>query len=404
MKNLLIFGTGKDQVFGIKKAKEMGLYTIGLDINEFSDGAKLVGEFYQVNIKDENEIVRFLKNYTKSVNGVIAFGVDIPEVLARIAELKGLPYYTDYQTALLSKDKYKAKEIMREYGINMPMFLRIDAFEDLAKGVRELGYPCVLKPVDNSGARGVLRITEDINLKWAFEHSKSFSKSSYIIIEGFLDGVQISSESFIINGKVHTVGLSERNYEFLDKFAPFIIENGGDLPPCLTDEQRDEIDEQISKCAEAFNIKNGIIKGDLVLREEKVFVIEVAFRLSGGHFSSLEIPLNTGIDFLRYAILMSLGEEIRPDDLNYRLEQYVSLRYIFPDKKGTIRRLKFPEWFKEEATIKAYGFYYKPGDCVSYPVRSHPERLGFFLAASRDLYKLKDMVSLAYGDILVEIE
>ena len=199
MKNLLILGTGKDQVFGIKKAKEMGLYMIGLDINEFSDGSRLVDEFYKVNIKDENEVVEFLKKYNKPIDGVIAFGVDIPEILAKVAELKGVFYYTDYETALLSKDKYKAKKRMRKYGVKLPQFSKIETFEDLAKKIKDFDYPCVLKPVDNSGARGVLRITEDVDLKWAFEYSKSFSKSGYLILEKFLDGMQISSESFIIS-------------------------------------------------------------------------------------------------------------------------------------------------------------------------------------------------------------
>ncbi len=403
MKNLLILGTGKDQVFGIRKAKEMGLYTIGLDINEFSDGSRFVDEFYKVNIKNENEVVRFLKEYDKPIDGVIAFGVDIPEILAKVAELKGVFYYTDYKTALLSKDKYKAKRRMKEYGVRLPQFTKIETFGNLAKKVKDFGYPSVLKPVDNSGARGVLRITEDVDLKWAFEYSKSFSKSGYLILEKFLDGIQISSESFIVDGRVYTVGLSERNYEFLDKFAPFIIENGGDLPPPLNDKQREEIDEQISKCAKAFGVKNGIIKGDLVIKNDKVFVIEVALRLSGGHFSSVEIPLNTGVDFLKFAILMSLGEKIDPNDLKYTVKKYVALRYIFPNKKGSIKKLMFPKWFEEKGEVIAYDFYYRIGDKANYPVKSHPERLGFFIIASNDRQEVASTVKKAYKDTVVEI-
>ena len=400
---LLILGTGKDQFFGIKKAKEMGLYTIGLDINEFSDGAKLVDEFYKVNIKNENEVVEFLKDYSKPIDGVIAFGVDIPEILAKVAELKNVFYYTDYKTALLSKDKYKAKERMKEYSVRLPQFLKVETFEDLVEKIKDFGYPCVLKPVDNSGARGVLRISEDIDLKWAFEYSKSFSKRSYLILEEFLEGMQISSESFMIDGKVYTVGLSERNYEFLDKFSPFIIENGGDLPPPLTDKQREEIDDQILRCAKAFGVKNGIIKGDLVIHDDKVFVIEVALRLSGGHFSSVEIPLNTCVDFLKYAILMSLGENINPKYLKYNIKKYVALRYIFPNKKGTIKRLEFPEWFETKKEVIACDFYYRVGDIASFPIKSHPERLGFFIIAGNNRQEVDFIVKKAYEETIVEI-
>ncbi len=404
MKKLLILGTGKDQVFGIEKAKEMGLYTIGLDLNEFSDGVKLVDEFYKVNIKDESEVIAFLKRYEKPIDGVIAFGVDIPEILARVAEIKDVCYYTDYNTALISKNKYKAKKRMEEYGVKLPKFSEIETFEELIREIKKFGYPCVLKPVDNSGARGVLRITEDIDLKRAFEYSKAFSKSGSLILEEFLDGLQISSESFVIDSKVYTIGLAERNYEFLDRFAPFIIENGGDLPPPLTDKQREEINEQILKCAEAFGVKKGIIKGDLVLHGGKIFIIEVALRLSGGHFSSIEIPLNTGVDFLKYAILISLNEAIETDELVFKLEKYVSLRYIFPYKKGTIKNLEFPEWFEKEDSIKAYDFYYRIGENANYPVKSHPERLGFFLVANENYVELKKMIDQSYQDTVVEIK
>jgi len=404
MKKLLVLGTGKDQVFGIEKAIEMGLYTIGLDMNELSDGAKFVDEFYKINIKNDGEVVDFLKNYNRPIDGVIAFGVDIPDILAKAAELRNLPYYTNYKTACISKDKYLAKERMKGCGVDLPIYRKIKNFDELKQTVKDFGYPCVLKPTDNSGARGVLRLTEDIDLRWAFENSISFSGNKRLILEEFLDGVQLSTESFIVDGKVYTVGIAERNYEFLEKFSPYIVENGGDLPPELTDEQRGEIDGQILKCAKAFDVKNGIIKGDLVLHGGKIFIIEVALRLSGGHFSSIEIPLNTGVDFLKYAILMSLNEAIETDELVFKLEKYVSLRYIFPYKKGIIKNLEFPEWFEKEDSIKAYDFYYKLGEVANYPVKSHPERLGFFLVASRNYNELKKMVEQAYQDTVVEIE
>ena len=403
MKSLLILGTGIDQTFGIKKAKEMGLYTIGLDANAKSCGAKLVDEFYQVSVKDLKAVEKFTRNYPKSIDGVIAFGVDIPEVLARVAEIRNLPFYTSFEKAALSKDKFLAKEILSEFGVRLPKYKKIETFEELEKAVREFGYPVVLKPVDNSGARGVLRLTQNIDLKWAYEFSKGFCSKDYLIVEQFLDGLQISSESFVIDGKVYTVGLSARNYEFLEKFSPFIIENGGDLPPDLNDNQRKLIDDEIKKCAEAFGVENGIIKGDLVVRDNKVFVIEVALRLSGGHFSSLEIPLNTGIDFLKYAILMALGEKIDTKKLKYDAKRFVSLRYVFPHKKGIINRLAFPDWLENDRDVVAKGFYFKKGDRANYPVQSHPERLGYFLVVSDKKRSVEEKIEKIYRETVVDI-
>jgi len=404
MKSLLVLGTGIDQIFGINKAKKIGLYTIGLDANSESDGARLVDEFYQVNVKDLNAVEKFVKNYKGKIDGVMAFGVDIPEVIAKVAEIRNLPSYTTFEKTTLSKDKFTAKEVLNKYGVNLPAYKKIKDLEELKKAMKDFGLPVVLKPVDNSGARGVLRLTENTDLKWAYEFSKSFSSKDYLIVEKFLDGAQISSESFIVDGNVYTVGLSARNYEFLEKFSPFIIENGGDLPPDLDDNQRKLIDEEIKKCAEAFGVKNGIIKGDLVVKDGKVFVIEVALRLSGGHFSSLEIPLNTGVDFLKYAILMALGKKINPKKLKYESKRFVTLRYIFPYKKGIIKRLEFPEWIEADKDVVAKGFYFKKGDIANYPVKSHPERLGYFLLVSNDKKELKERINKIYKEMIVKID
>ena len=63
-----------------------------------------------------------------------------------------------------------------------------------------------------------------------FKSSKSFSNKKKIILEEYLKGQQLSTESIISNYNVKTVGISDRNYEFLKRFEPNIIENGSDLP------------------------------------------------------------------------------------------------------------------------------------------------------------------------------
>lgn len=403
-KRLLILGTGKDQIKGILKAREMGLYTVGLDINEKSEGAELVDEFHRVDIKSEDEVSGFVSSYAKPIDGVIAFGVDIPEIMALVANKRNLPFYTDYTNAKISRDKFLAKERMKEFGVNLPEYEKITSLSEFKGVVDKFGYPVVLKPTDNSGARGVLRITDDTNLEWAYEYSRLFSKSGNLILEKFLDGIQISSESFVVDGKVYTVGLSERNYEFLEEFSPHIIENGGDLPPEVIDDNvLKKIDDEIHKCAEAFNVSNGVIKGDLVIKNGRVYIIEVALRLSGGHFSSLEIPLNTGIDFLKNAILMALGEDIETGDLKYRSLKYVSLRYIFPYKSGVIKEIGFPEWMKEHSEVYEYGLYAKVGDKANYPVTSHPERLGYFLVVSDKKNRIEALIDRVYKDVVLKI-
>ena len=364
MKTLLILGTGTDQVEGIVEAKKLGLYTIGLDWNEKSEGAGIVDEFYKVNVKDLKDVARFLDFYSKPIHGVIAFGVDIPDVLAFTAERLNCYFQLDFDKAKLSQNKYEAKKLLSENGVKVPPFAPVFSPRDISSFAEKHGYPAVLKPVDNSGSRGVLLIEEDTDINWAFEHSSRFvrdrSLKPSLMVEKFISGRQLSTESIIIDGKLFTVGLSDRNYELLKETKPFIVENGGDLPPRPTtpfkgyDDLITAIDRELSKAVRAFGSGNGTVKGDIVVDEDgNVWIIEVAFRLSGGLFSTIEIPKNTGINFIKKAIEIQLNGRCDTEDLRYRIENFVRLRYIFAEREeGVVRKIRLPQ--VKNAIFKVY--------------------------------------------------
>ena len=146
--------------------------------------------------------------------------------MASVADALGQRGIT-IETAWLAGDKLAMKKLFVEKGISIPWFCRVDSVAHLRRILSERGFPVVLKPVDSRGARGVLRLTESVDLDWAYEHSVSFSPSGRVMVEEYLEGPQISTESAIINGQAFTPGFTDRNYEFLNRFAPYIIENGG---------------------------------------------------------------------------------------------------------------------------------------------------------------------------------
>ena len=61
------------------------------------------------------------------------------------------------------------------------------------------------------------------------------------MVEQYLDGPQVSTESIVIDGRCFTPGFSDRNYEYLERYAPFFIENGGDLPSHLPEETQAKV-------------------------------------------------------------------------------------------------------------------------------------------------------------------
>ena len=114
---------------------------------------------------------------------------------------------------------------------------------------------------------------------------------------------------------------------------PNIIENGGSYPSKNL-QYYDQINKFIKIISRSLKIKNGSIKGDIVIHNNNVYFIEVAVRLSGGDFSETMIPLSSSFDLIRNSINLAIRNKIGQNDLNIKFKDtYLANRYFFL-KKG----------------------------------------------------------------------
>jgi biotin carboxylase len=188
----------------------------------------------------------------------------------------------------------------------------------------------------------------------------------------------VSTESIVIDGRAFTVGFSDRNYEYLDRFAPYIIENGGDMPSRLGPETQAAVRALVERAAASLGVRTGVVKGDIVVHEGKPYVIELAARLSGGYFCTHQIPLNTGVDIVGAAIRIALGERPAEDSLIPTRSRGVSQRFVFP-APGRVVTAGGAEEVSRRPGIRLCEVRVRPGDVVG-PMESHPARAGVVIA------------------------
>ncbi len=379
-KNLLVVGGGIEAVPGLERAKQMGLHLVVSDRDPEAPGFAVADDRLLASTYDIQATVAAARRYHNEVrrfDGVMCIASDIPRTVAAVAADLGLPGISE-ESARLSSDKFDMKLKFRRDGVPVPWFSLVESAARLCEIVVSRGFPLVIKPVDSRGARGVLRLTEAVDLNWAYEFSAGQSPSGRVMVEEFLEGPQISTESIVLEGAAYTPGLADRNYEFLDRFAPHIIENGGDLPTQSSAEEQQAMRDLIQQAAASMGVCNGVVKGDVVFHEGKPFIIELATRLSGGYFCTHEIPLSTGVDFVGCAIRLALGEQVRADELVPRFERYISQRYLFPNP-GRVVGITGAQRASEQPGVVFCQVRLKVGDIVG-PVNSHPARAGLVMA------------------------
>ena len=373
-KNLLILSGGIEAIEGIKVAKKMGLRTIVCDGNENAPGKSYADEFLIGNIYDPIEIKNVISKYPKkkSIDGVITIASDAVRSVSTVVKQLNLSG-NSMKTSILSTDKLKMKKVFQKYSLPIPNFVGISSRNELHKQIKHFS-DAVLKPVDNRGSRGVIRINKNSDVDKAFDYSMNFSSSKKLILEKWLSGYQLSTESLVISGKTYLCGVADRNYSNLKNTFPYVIEDGGETPSRFYPKIKNELQKIMDAVAKAFEIKNGVLKGDIILKNNRLYIIEIATRLSGGFWSTMSIPLVYRINLIEKAILLALGLKTKPPPKQLRHYCHEVNRYIFPNP-GIIKNITKPPREKIPKYVTYFEVNAKVGDRV-YAITNHPMRKG----------------------------
>lgn len=397
-------GGGIEAVPGIELARTMGCFVVVSDMDPHAPGFSVAGDRVIASTYDTDATVDAAKKYHQRVgkiHGVMCIASDIPLTVATVAKALNLPGIP-LESARLAMDKLAMKNKFLDDAVPVPWFTPVRDADHLKEIVRIHGFPLVLKPVDSRGARGVLQLNHALDLGGAFVLSQGESPTQRVMVERFLPGPQVSTESIVLDGIAYTPGFSDRNYEFLEKYAPHIIENGGELPSKLPQEQQESIKNLVQKAAASMGIANGVVKGDIVVSQGKPHVIELAARLSGGYFCSHEIPLNTGVDFVGCAIRMALGEAVEPWELSPRFQKGVAQRYLFP-KPGKVLDISGVDQVRKRPEVEMCEVRVKPGDIIS-RMHSHPARAGVVITTGGTREEAVARAKAAVDAIAIETE
>lgn len=405
-RTLLIISGGSEALAGIRTARALGLHVLVSDGDPAAPGLAAAHEGLLASTYDVAATVAAARHYhqhTRPIDGVICIASDVPLTVAAVAHELGLPGVS-LETARLSSDKLAMKQRLAEHRVAIPDFAATPTAADLEAHVARHGYPLVVKPVDSRGARGVLALFDEhtAELAWAHATALSESPSGRVMVERFLSGPQLSTESLVVEGVCHTIGIADRHYEHMRRFAPHVIEDGGELPSALSSAERAAVCEVVQQAARALGVHSGVLKGDIVMHQGQAHVIEVAVRLSGGYLCTHEIPLSTGVDFVAQAIRLALGENPAAADMRPTRNAGVAQRWLFP-APGRVLAVTGVEDVAVRPEIALCEVRVAAGDEVP-ALSSHRSRAGVVIATGATRQQAILHAERAVANIAIETE
>ena len=390
MKRLLIIGASILQLPAIKKAKEMGLCVAVADFNPNAIGIQYADKYYNASTIDEDAICKVAQDFKP--DGIMTLATDMPmRSIAKATALLGLPAIS-YDTAIKATDKHEMIKAFKEHNVASPWFIAVSNKAELIQNKDNFAYPCIMKPTDNAGSRGVVLVHSFSELLDAYEYSYNQSRSGNVIIEEYLQGDEVSVEVIVIDGEVHILAITDK----LTTGAPHFVEMGHNQPSKQPTHIQAKIKELAEQAVKSVGIHTGPAHVEMMITERGPIMIELGARMGGDCITTHLVPLSTGIDMIKATIDIALGN--RPD-ITHKINMSSAIRFI-KGPIGIIKSISGLDSASAVSGIKEITITKNINDCIS-DIHSSTDRVGYVIAQDTDYDRVIEQCNDAINRIVI---
>lgn len=339
LKKILMLGGAFSQVPAIKRAKEMGHYVITCDYLPQNPGHAFSDEYVNISTIDKEAVLEFAM--VQNIDGIIAYASDPSAMTAAyVSDAMGIPGAT-FESVNLLCEKDLFRKFQKENGFHAPDFYSISELTELESVVHKIQYPCMVKPVDSSGSKGVRRIENQTQLYEAVESAFKFSRCGRVVIEQYIESPynQLHGDGVVIDGKLSFVALGEQRFR---NSVPI----GSSFPATLEKSIMENVYAEISRVIECSKYKCGGVNIEVRVTDDgEIYVIEIGPRTGGNYIPQL-MELATGEDEMTAVLQLALGEQCRiksPERLQHCF-QYI----IGGEESGRFKELYIDDYMKKK--------------------------------------------------------
>ena len=200
-------------------------------------------------------------------------------ILQGYFELIHLPYSTSgVLVEAMTFDKFVLNQYLKSYGVSVAESLLIRrGYEHLVSDddiLSRVGMPCFVKPANDGSSFGVSKVKNIDQLAPALR--KAMMESDEVMVESFLDGVEITVGCYKTREKSVIFPITEvvTHNEFFDYDAKYKGQVDEITPARIPDAIRDKIQAETLRLYDIIGA-NGIIRVDWIIIGDKIHLLEV---------------------------------------------------------------------------------------------------------------------------------
>jgi phosphoribosylglycinamide formyltransferase 2 len=269
---ILLLGSGELGKEVIIEAQRLGLETIAVDRYDHAPAMQVAHRSYVIDMLDRQKLREVIEKEKPDfiVPEIEAIATD---ELVKLEE-EGYRVIPTARAAQLTMDREGIRRLASEtLGLPTADYRFADTYEQFAQAVKEMGFPCVVKPLMSSSGKGqsVCRSKDDIERCWAIAMEGGRVQQGRVIVEEF---ITFESEITLltvraVNGTLFCppIGHLQEDGDYIESWQPHE----------MTSEQLAEAQRIAVTITDALG-GAGIFGVELFLAKDKVYFSEVSPR------------------------------------------------------------------------------------------------------------------------------
>ncbi len=264
-------------VHAVWAIQELGYESIIINNNpetvstDFDTSDKLY--FEPLFIEDVFNVIR--KEMPKGV--IVQFGGQTAINLAPKLQARGVQILgTSVEAIDVAENRKRFERLLRELNIPQPRGCAVTDEEEALKAASEIGYPVLVRPSYVIGGRAMMIVYNDKELLSYVKEATDISTEHPILIDEYINGKEVEVDAICDREDILIPGIMEHiertGVHSGDSFCVY-------PPQTLTNEVMDTLVEYTRKISVALQV-SGLVNIQFVVRNEKVYIIEVNPRAS----------------------------------------------------------------------------------------------------------------------------
>lgn len=300
------------------------------------------------------------------------------------------------------RDKAATRAALAAAGLAQPRHVVVLDVGQVAAAVAEVGLPCVVKPLTDSGSHDVLRC-EDVaaaegqvrRVLAVTVNGRGQPTPRAVLVEEYVEGPEVSVELVLIDGTPHCVGVTAKTVGA----APYFVETQHIFPAPLPEPDQAAIVDYARQAVAATGLRTGAVHVELRLTPTGPRLIEINARLAGGMIPEL-VRLATGIDLLEQHLRCVLA---LPVTLTPTRGRVAGIRFLVADRVGVLRGVSGAAQARRSPGVDRVVVTAAVGADVR-PARDFADRLGYVIAVGDDAAEVQTILDAAAAPLTVDVD